>query len=134
MFKLRLYDLFPSKYANVLLGSNVTYIHYTCFTLCQYTWYIPFVTSLKQRHGFASNSVWMFLGWTPTKLVKIGVLPLFKIEFLVILCIFLPSLRFKVFVKNWSVTTTLPLGTIIFYKFMRFARSFVEIWSINRYL
>ena len=27
--------------------------------------------------GLASNFVWMFLGWTPTKFVKIGVLPFF---------------------------------------------------------
>ena len=24
-------------------------------------------SSLKPLHGFASNFVWMFLGWTPTK-------------------------------------------------------------------
>ena len=34
-------------------------------------------SSLKPLHGFASNFVWMFLGWTPTKFVKIRVLPLF---------------------------------------------------------
>ena len=26
-------------------------------------------SSLKPLHGFASNFVWMFLGWTPTKFV-----------------------------------------------------------------
>ena len=40
---------------------------------------IPFF-SLKPLHGFASNFVWMFLGWTPTKFVKMGVLPLFFME------------------------------------------------------
>ena len=39
---------------------------------------IPLLTSsIELLHGFASNFVWMFLGWTPTKFVKIGVLPLF---------------------------------------------------------
>ena len=57
---------------------------------------IPFVTSsLKPKHRFASNFVWMFLEWTPTKVTKIGVLPLFKMELLITLCIFLPILRFK---------------------------------------
>ena len=37
-------------------------------------------SSLKPLHGFASNFVWMFLGWTPTKIVKIRVLPLFFME------------------------------------------------------
>ena len=32
---------------------------------------IPLLTSLEQLRGFASNLVWMFLGWTPTKFVKI---------------------------------------------------------------
>ena len=34
-----------------------------------------FLTSSKPLLGFASNFVWMFLGWTPTKFVKITVLP-----------------------------------------------------------
>ena len=42
---------------------------------------IPLLTSsLEPLQGFASNFVWMFLGWTPTKFVKIGVLPLFFME------------------------------------------------------
>ena len=42
---------------------------------------ITFLTSpFKRLHGFASNLVWMFLEWTPTKLLKIGVTPLFKLE------------------------------------------------------
>ena len=42
---------------------------------------IPFLTSsIEPLHGFASNFVWMILGWTPTKFVKIGVLPLFVME------------------------------------------------------
>ena len=38
----------------------------------------------------ASNFVWMFLGWTSTKFVKTGVLPLFFKELWVILCNFWP--------------------------------------------
>ena len=42
---------------------------------------IPLLTSsIESLHGFASNFVWMFLGWIPTKFVKIGVLPLFFME------------------------------------------------------
>ena len=29
---------------------------------------------IEQLHGFASKFVWMFLGWTPTKFVKIATL------------------------------------------------------------
>ena len=43
-------------------------------------------SSLKPLHGFASNFVWMFLGF-----VKIGVLPLFFMELWVILCNFLAN-------------------------------------------
>ena len=32
---------------------------------------ILFLTSLKPKHGFASNFLWMFLGWTRAKFVKI---------------------------------------------------------------
>ena len=49
---------------------------------------IPFVTSSLKTHRFASNFVWMFLGWTPTRLDKIRVLPLFRMKLLLILCIF----------------------------------------------
>ena len=52
-----------------------------------------FSTSLKQLHGFASNFVWMFLGWTPTKFVKIVVLSLFFMELWVILYDFWPILK-----------------------------------------
>ena len=38
----------------------------------------PFLTSLKRVHGFASNFVLMFLRWTPTKFVKIWLLPHFS--------------------------------------------------------
>ena len=41
---------------------------------------IPFLTSLEPLHGFASNFVLMLLWWTPTKFVKIGVLPLFLMK------------------------------------------------------
>ena len=46
-------------------------------------------SSLKPLHGFA-NFVWMYLGWTPSKFVKIGVLPIFLMELWVILCNFSP--------------------------------------------
>ena len=40
---------------------------------------IPLLTSsLELLQGLASNFVWMFLKWTPTKFVKIGVLPYFS--------------------------------------------------------
>ena len=52
-----------------------------------------FTSSLEPLHGFASNFVWMFLGWSPTKFVKIGVLTLFFMELLVILCSFWPILQ-----------------------------------------
>ena len=44
---------------------------YYYMSLCN----IPFLTSLNPNHRFASNFVGMFLGWTPTKFVKIWVLP-----------------------------------------------------------
>ena len=50
-------------------------------------------SSLKPLHRFALNLVWMFLGWTPTKFVKIRVLPLFSMELWVILCNFWPILK-----------------------------------------
>ena len=40
---------------------------YCYMSLCN----IPLLTSLEPLHGFSSNFVWMFLGWTPTKFVKI---------------------------------------------------------------
>ena len=56
--------------------------------------FLNFSTSpLKPQHGFTSNFVWMFLGWTPTMVVKIGVLPLFFMELWVILCNFWPILK-----------------------------------------
>ena len=39
---------------------------------------ITYLTSLKPLHGFASNFVSMFNWWTPTKIVKIRVLPNFN--------------------------------------------------------
>ena len=61
--------------------------------------FFSFSTSLKPLHGFASNFVWMFLGWTPTKFAKIGVLPLFFMELWVILCNFWPILKKSSFIK-----------------------------------
>ena len=53
---------------------------------------IPFLTSyLKPMHGFDSNFVWMFLGWTPTTFVKIMIQPLFSMELWVILFQFLAN-------------------------------------------
>ena len=79
MFKSRLYDLFSLNYANELLGSYVTCIFtmYYYMSLCNIS---LLTSSLEPLHGFASNFVWMFLRWTPTKFVKIGVLPLFFME------------------------------------------------------
>ena len=63
-------------------------------------------TPLKPLHGFASNFVWMFLWWTPTKFVKIGVLPLFFKELWVILCNFWPTFKksssIKPLTRNYS--------------------------------
>ena len=62
---------------------------------------IPCLTSsLEPLQGFASNFVWMFLGWTPTKFVKNGGLPLFFMKLWVILCNFWPIL------KKSSIKTT----------------------------
>ena len=47
---------------------------------------ITFFTSLKPLHEITSIFVWMFLGLTPTKFVKIQMLPIFLMELLVILC------------------------------------------------
>ena len=52
------------------------------------------MTSLKPKHKFASNFVRMFLGWTPTKFVKVGLLPIFFMELWVILCNFWPIIVF----------------------------------------
>ena len=55
---------------------------------------IPFLTSyFELQQGFDSNFVWMFLGCTPTKFVKIGVLPLFFMELWVILFNVWPILK-----------------------------------------
>ena len=63
-------------------------------------------SSFKQLHGFASNFVWMCLGWTPTEFVKIRVLPLFLMELWVILCNFWPILKksssIKPLIRNHS--------------------------------
>ena len=55
--------------------------------------FFSFSATLKPLHGFASNFVWMFLGWTPTKFVKIGVLLPLSMELWVILCNFWPILK-----------------------------------------
>ena len=45
----------------------------------------PILTSLKPKHGFASDFWWTFLWLIPTRVVKIGVLPLLFMELWVIL-------------------------------------------------
>ena len=52
---------------------------------------IPLLTSLEPLHDFTLNFVWMFLGWTPTKFVKIGMLPQFFMELWVILWVFVAN-------------------------------------------
>ena len=78
LFKSSLYEVFSSNYANELMGSYVTCIStmYYYMSICK----ITFLTSLKPKHGSASNSVWMFLWYTPTKLVKFRLLPPYKME------------------------------------------------------
>ena len=67
---------------------------------------ISLLTSFPEPlHGFDSNFVRMFLGYTPTKFVKIGVLPLFLMELWVILCNFWPiikKLSIKALTRNHS--------------------------------
>ena len=77
---------------------------------------ISLLTSfLEPLLGFASNFVWMFLGWIPTKFVKIGVLPLFFMELWVILCNFWPILKksyIKPLTRNHSyLVWTVPSGS-----------------------
>ena len=69
------------------------HVYLQCITICHYVISHFLISSLEPLHGFASNFVWMFLGWTPTKFVKIGVLPLFFMELWVILCNFWPILK-----------------------------------------
>ena len=86
---------------------------YYYMSLCN----IPLLTStLEPLHGFASNFVWMFLGWTPTKFVKIGMLPIFFMELWVILYIFLPMLKkfssIKPLTRNHSyLVWRVPMGS-----------------------
>ena len=53
----------------------------------------PIVDYLEPLHGLTPHFVWMFLMWTPTQCVKIGVLPLLFMELWVILCNFWPILK-----------------------------------------
>ena len=76
----------PNKYSKLIIYINMLrnmYIYSVLLymSLCN----IPFLTSLKLMHGFASNFVLMFLGWTPTNFDKIGVLPIFLMGLWVIL-------------------------------------------------
>ena len=63
---------------------------------------IPFVTSGKQKHGFVSNFVWMFLGWTPSKLVESGFCP-YLTGIISNIVHFLPILRFKKIKTSYSL-------------------------------
>ena len=76
--------------------------------------FYSFSTSLKPLLSFASNFVWMFLGWTPTKFVKIGVLPLFFMELWVILCNFWPILK-----KSSSIKPLTRNHSYLFWKVPR---------------
>ena len=82
---------------NNCLTLLLTKVHYflkvMLFSHTQCRRFLVSTSSLKPLHVFASNFVWMFLGWTPTKFVKIGVLPLFVMESWVILCNFWPILK-----------------------------------------
>ena len=58
-----------------------------------YMSHLLLTSSLEPLHGFAPNFVWMFLRWTPTKFVKIGVYPYFSWNNGIILCNFWPILK-----------------------------------------
>ena len=62
---------------------------YHYMSLCN----IPILSSFKPKHRFTSNFMWMFPGRVPTKIFKIGVLPLFSMELWVILCNFWSILK-----------------------------------------
>ena len=69
-------------------------------------------SSLKPLHGFASNFVWMFLGWTPTKFGKIRVLPLFFMELWVIVWPILRKSSIKPLTRNHSyLVWRVPTGS-----------------------
>ena len=78
---------------------------------------IPLLTySIEPLHRFDSDVVWMFLGLTPTKFVKTGVLLIFFMELWVILCIFWPILK-KIFYKTTDQKSfifglKIPQGTL----------------------
>ena len=80
---------------------------YYFMSLCNITF---LTSSLETLHGFASNFEWMFLGWTPTKYVKIGVLPLFFMEFWVILCKLWPILKRSSTIKPLTRNQSYSLG------------------------
>ena len=78
-----MYNLFFSNYANELLGSYVTCIltMYYYLLLCN----IICLTCLKPLHRFASILL------IPTKIVKIGVPPLFLVAIISIIGIYLAN-------------------------------------------
>ena len=71
------------------------HVYLQCKTIrvCHYVISQLLNSSFEPLHRFASNFVWMFRGWTPTKFAKIGVLPLFFLELWVILYNFCPILK-----------------------------------------
>ena len=77
MFVSIKYDLFSLKIVNELLGGYITCIlMYNYMYMSVHVCYITFfIISLKPLHRFTSNFVSMFCGCTPTKIVKIRVLP-----------------------------------------------------------
>ena len=91
LFRSSVYDLYSPNNANELLGYYVTCVctMYYYMLLCN----ITFLTSLKRMHEFVSIFVWVFLGWTHTKLDKIGVLLLFYMVLRVILFNFWPIIN-----------------------------------------
>ena len=66
-----LYEIYSSNYVNELLSSYRTCIFtmYYCIIVCHHV-ISHNLTLVKLLHGFASNYVWMFLLWTPTKIVR----------------------------------------------------------------
>ena len=98
--------------------------------LSSWTFFIVLTTSLEPLQGFCSNFVWMFLGWTSTKFVKIGVLPLFFMELWVISCNFWPILKnsIKPLMRNHSYLVWILCN---FFKFLDLWNHWPEISHIS---
>ena len=98
-----------------VVSYNIVFIMFYYMSLCN----ILFLTSLKPLHGFASNFVLMFLRWAHSNIVKIGVLSLFFMELLVILCNFWPILKkssIKTLTRNHSyLICRVPRGSSFYF-------------------